>query len=480
MNSSDYNVTSRNPSSYPEKMNESTNVPSLLCRDVKQTKRRFNCANGSTFTSALGSSAGQELRIPIAGNFVLSSGNINFNTTLQFTATAGATVTADFSWFNLFSQIRIEAGSGSSIILEQIDDVGLLNNILSQWSWQQEDISRENAKQGSMQGQPDINGLLAKAGAAITVINGTSGGYDISLDLSQIMGLFTCSLPLYDTAGLTVVLTLNQFGATSFYPYTAVVAAVGPPVVVASNTSIVTSVILAKNFISCNCLEAGEEYEKDLKKMKNSPRGEISVMFNTCRRYIQSLAGSGAAVSAQQLLINERAKSCLGFLATCRTSADLVDFSKYKNSSSGWDVYQNHLYNIAGQQYPMAGIASVSEAIDEAYDVIQHLSRKPSTVAGLLSRTQASPATAYVAGVAAGTAITVAGASGPAGILCVNLSKCHATEETWGKGLNLSGSNLSNYLQVSFSPPALSTINVYSIFQMKVHIDKMGQFSTEF
>lgn len=35
-------------------------VPPLVCRDVKATKRRFNCNNGNAF-----SSVGNEIRIPI-------------------------------------------------------------------------------------------------------------------------------------------------------------------------------------------------------------------------------------------------------------------------------------------------------------------------------------------------------------------------------------------------------------------------------
>ena len=60
---SEYKPISRKD--YPSKM-DVTDIPALVCRDVKQTKRRFNVTNGSTF-----STAGSEIRIPIAGNFVL-------------------------------------------------------------------------------------------------------------------------------------------------------------------------------------------------------------------------------------------------------------------------------------------------------------------------------------------------------------------------------------------------------------------------
>jgi len=432
----DYRVISRE---YPTKMTESTTVPALLCRDVKQTKRRFNCVNGNSFATA-----GTEIRVPISGNFVLGAYNTNVNFKLAFTGSGGNSA-ADLSWHAMFSQIRIEAGAGSSIILEQIDDPGTLAAFVAQYTFSQEDVSRENARGLSMIQQPAVaTGILTKTGSAIAY----TATQDITLDLSMVLGLFTSSLPLYETGGITVVFTLNQFAASGIFP-----------------TTVTALASIANIYITANCLEGGEKYEKDLRDAKTK-NGEVSVMFNTVRRYVQSIAAG--ATAGTQLLINDRAKSCLGFIAIGRATADLLDGTKFKNSSSSFEVYQNHNYNIAGQMYPMAGVSTIGEAIDESLDTMQHLSRRKDT-AGLLSRTQASPFETYAAT-----------AAGQSGILCVNLSKCSADEDVWGKGLNLSGSNLSNYLQVAYTPAAASTITIFSIFQMKVHIDKMGNFTTEY
>ena len=434
----DYRVISRE---YPTKMTESTTVPALLCRDVKQTKRRFNCVNGNIF-----STAGTEIRVPIAGNFVLGAHNTNVNFKLLFTGTGDCV--ADFSWHAMFSQIRVEAGSGSSIILEQIDDPGVLAAFVGQYTFTQEDASRENARALGMEDQAAIaTGVITKSGTIITA--GATDASEIALDLSLVLGLFTTSLPLYETGGLTVVFTLNQFNACGVFAATA------------------TALTSIKDiYITANCLEGGEKYEKDLRDAKTK-NGEVSVMFNTVRRYIQSVA-QGSASGGTQLLINDRAKSCLGFVAVGRASGDLLAPLKYKNSSSTFEAWNNHNYNIAGQMYPMAGINTISEAIDENLDTMQHLSKRKES-GGLLARIQANPKAVYDAS-----------ATGQSGILCVNLSKCSANEDVWGKGLNLSGSNLSNYLQVAYTPAAAQTVNIYSIFQMKVHIDKMGNFTTEY
>jgi hypothetical protein len=87
-------------------------VPNLVCRDVKITKRRFSPSNGGTFTAS-----GSEIRIPISGNFVLDNKNVNLNFNVQ-TSAAGA---IDFSPAGFFSQVRVEAGTGSSIVLESIN-----------------------------------------------------------------------------------------------------------------------------------------------------------------------------------------------------------------------------------------------------------------------------------------------------------------------------------------------------------------------
>ena len=115
---------------YPEKLDVAY-VPPLICRDVKVTKRRFNCSNGPTYTA----NPGSEIRIPVSGQFTLDNKNVNLNMKLLLTAAASGTIATDFSWASLFSQIRIETGTGSSIVLEQIDDVGLWANFLYQYTW---------------------------------------------------------------------------------------------------------------------------------------------------------------------------------------------------------------------------------------------------------------------------------------------------------------------------------------------------------
>lgn len=443
MNSSDYGIVSR--PDMPGKMNESMSVPPLICRDVRATKRRFNAVNGNTF-----STAGTEIRVPIAGNFVLGAHNTNVNFKLQFAGTAGGTAVAkaDFSWHAMFSQVRIESGAGSSIILEQVDEPGLVAAFVGMYTYTQEDLQKENAKGMGCENLPQEagKGELVKSGTDLVLTQA-----DITLNLATVLGLFTTSLPLYNTNGITVVFTLNSYAASGVF-----------------GAGITSLASIANIYITANCLEGGEKYEKELQdaKIKN---GEVSVMFNTVRRYVQSqaLVAAGATTTAQ-LLINDRAKSCLGFFATSRTSADLTDSTSYKNSTSSFLNWKNHNYNIAGQMYPMAGISTIGEAIDEAYDTMQHLS-KTKGLGGVMSRTQANPALTYDNT-----------DDGSSGILCVNLSKCGADEHVWGKGLNLSGSNLSNFLQVQYGPADPSTVNIYSIFQMKVHIDKMGGFSTEF
>jgi len=446
MNSSDYGVVSR---SMPDKMNESLTVPPLVCRDVRATKRRFNSVNGNTF-----STAGTEIRVPIAGNFVLGAHNTNLNFKLQFAGTAGvnAISKADFSWHAMFSQVRIESGAGSSIILEQIDEPGLVAAFVGMYTYTASDLQKENAKGLGCNSLPQTStpgfGELDKTGTDLAL-----NMVDVTLNLATILGLFTTSLPLYNTNGITVVLTLNTFAASGIF---------------GSGTTSLSSI--SNIYITTNCLEGGEKYEKDLQDAKNK-NGEVSVMFNTVRRYVQSqqnVGGANDTVTAQ-LLINDRAKSCLGFFATSRLSTDLTSTTAHKNSTSSFENYKNHNYNIAGQMYPMAGINTYGEAIDESYDTMQHLS-KSKGLGGVLSRGQASPGLAYDST-----------DDGTSGIVCVNLSKCGADEHVWGKGLNLSGSNLSNYLQVQYGPQtATHTVNIYSIFQMKVHIDKMGGFSTEF
>lgn len=441
MNSSDYGIVSR--PDMPDKMNESMSVPPLICRDVKASKRRFNSVNGNSF-----STAGTEIRIPIAANAVIGAYNTNLNFKIAVTGSAD-TYFADSSWFAMFSQIRIESGAGSSIILEQVDEPGVVASFVMQYTFSQEDQARANGMGISMQDSPVVaSGSINKSGTSVAF---DAEAAHITLDLSTVLGLFTTSLPLYNTNGITVVLTLNQFGASGIY-----------------GTGVTAIASISNVYITASCLEGGEKYERELVDAKTK-NGEVSVMFNTVRRYVQTQASTGAQNT--QYLINDRAKSCLGFFGICRTTSELLTKTVFKNSSSSFAGWVNHNYNIAGQMYPMAGIGTIGEAVDESFDTMKHLSRrKEATVTGgMINREQANPALTY-----ASTDV------GTSGILCVNLSKCGAEENVWGKGLNLSGSNLSNFLNVQFTPAAASTINIYSIFQMKVHIDKMGGFSTEF
>jgi hypothetical protein len=442
----DYKVVSRNSTQYPDKMDVMA-IPPLVCRDVKQTKRRFNAVNGNSFTTA-----GAEVRIPISGNFILDNKNVNLNLKITAAGTAGKLASADFSWAGLFSQIRVEAGNGSSIVLEQIDDPGLWANMLYQYTWHDSDLTIQNAKQLSVASQPGVTaGTISKTGGTLTI--GTTNFFTIAMDLSQILGLFsaTTGLPLYDTSGITVVCVLNTQASMAVFDDAA------------------TTLTLSDFFITATCLEGGEAYEKQLKEEKNK-QGEVSLMFNTCRRYVQNLSG-GAAITNTQLLINDRTKSCLGFVAMSRTTADITTIGKYKNSSSAFPVYISHAYQIAGINYPVSMIGTDGEALDEVYDLYSHLSRRKEA-AGLINRAQGG-------GSAIAASVDIGAVGGPSNVLAVNLAKCGPQENYWGKGMNISG-NLSNSLVVSYTPPANTTVTIFSVFQMKVHIDKMGNFSTEF
>ena len=458
---SEYKPISRKD--YPSKM-DVIDIPALVCRDVKQTKRRFNVTNGSTF-----STAGSEIRIPIAGNFVLDNKNVNLNLKISATGADTATIGADVSWASLFSQIRIEAGTGSSIILEQIDDPGVWSAFLYQYTWDQADISLQNAKQLSVIAQPaTATGVISKVGSLLTCTTATpKQSVNICIDLSQFMGIFSANsgIPLYDTAGLTVVCVVNQMATMGV---TAVAA--------------ITAVEISDLFITGTCLEGGPAYEDMLKKEKTTGNREVSLMFNTARRYVQTVSAGGGANS--QLLINDRSKSCLGFVAMARDTANITTAAAVSNSASQFPLYTLHQYNIAGANYPTAGISTAGEGIDEAYDLYSHLSRRDDS-AGLISRVQGATlvdannvAVAYANGAAQLTAL--AASASPSQVLAVNLSKCGPNENYWGKGMNLSGSNLSNYLNVNYTTLNAQTITIFSIFQMKVHIDAQGNFSTEF
>jgi hypothetical protein len=427
-------------------------VPPLVCRDVKASKRRFNCNNGNLF-----STVGNEIRIPLSGNFVLQNNNVNFCCKLNITAGDGVSVAADFSWASLFSQIRVEAGSGSSIILEQIDDPGLWASFLYQYTWEQSNISIQNAKQLSMLSQPSSTGGLTKSGTASALTTAAPTAYlNIVLDLSQFMGIFYANsgIPLYNTDGLTVVLVMNTLGS-----------------IANANSTGATKIEVENPYITCNCLEGGEKYEAALKEMKTK-NGEVSIMFNTCRRYIQSASGSGM----KSLLIGEKAKSVIGFVAMARDTAAITLPAAYSNSTSLFPTLTNYVYQIAGENFPVQPITGSSqEGIDEAYDLYSQVSRRYDS-GGLLSRTQS--ATQTPADATAQTAL-FASATGPSHVLTVNLAKCGPNESYWGKGKNLSGSSLNTYLNVDYTPLNAQTVTIFSIFQQKVHIDAMGNMSNE-
>lgn len=438
-------------------------VPPLVCRDVKATKRRFNAVNGNAFNAV-----GSEIRIPVSGNFVLDNKNVNLNCKLVVTGANTATFGADFSWASLFSQIRVEAGSGSSIILEQLDDPGLWSSFLYQYTWDQADISIQNAKQLSAIAQPaTATGIIAKRGSLVTCLTANPvQTVNIAIDLSQFMGIFYASsgIPLYDTNGLTVVFTLNALASMGV-----------------SALAAITAVSINDPYITCSCLEGGEKYEKALKEMK-SKNSEVSIMFNTCRRYIQTVSAGGGATSS--LLIGDKAKSVLGFVAMARDTANITTATAISNSSSQFPLYKNHVYQIAGENFPTQPITGC-EGIDEAYDLYAQLARRDDS-AGLLSRVQASTfvnannvPVAY-ADAATQLAELADPATSPSQVLAVNLSKCGPNEMYWGKGKNLSGSSLNTYLNVDYTTLNAQTITIFSVFQMKVHIDAQGGFTTEF
>ena len=103
--------------------------------------------------------------------------------------------------------------------------------------------------------------------------------------------------------------------------------------------------------------------------------------------------------------------------------------------------------------------------------IYANLSRRNDS-GGLIARNQASKTATYDA----------TSPSCPSHVLAVNLAKCPITEvkTKWGAGMNLSNSNLSIYLEATYAPTAASTVTIFSVLQMKVHIDAVGNFTTEY
>lgn len=330
-------------------------------------------------------------------------------------------------------------------------------NFLYQYTWEHSNLSIQNAKQQSSKGQPAAaDNVLSKNGQGATFAADGTATLNIVMDLSQFMGIFYANsgIPLYDTAGLTVVFVMNTLGS-----------------IIVSTVAAVSKIEVINPYITCSCLEGGEKYESALKEMK-SKNGEVSIMFNTCRRYVQAVTSGGA----QSLLIGEKAKSVLGFVAIARDTAAITLPAAYSNSTSLFPTLQNHVYQIAGENYPVQPMTGEScEGIDEAYDLYSHVSRRHDS-GGLLARTQASTLTPANAGAQTGY---FASATGNSHVLAVNLAKCGPNENYWGKGKNLSGSSLNTYLNVDYTPLNAQTVTIFSIFQQKVHIDAMGNMSNE-
>jgi len=427
-----------NMDSYPEKLTDAlTNTP-LLCRDVKVNKKRFNVNNGSSF------GPGSDIRIPLTGQQTIQAGSVQFNFQL---VVSGGTGAIDFTPFSLFEQIRVEAsGAGGSNTLEQCDDIGPFHAFLAQYTWGEKDITVHSAKMGSMIARPKVDdGELTKTGLALS-----ANTYKISIDLSEALGIFTQNIPLYNTTGILVNFRLAPQA-------TALVGAA------AAGGTAATSHVITQPYIDAVCIEGGDAYEKSLMMMKDSKsgNGEVSIMFNTYSRTIQTVANG---FSTGQLLIAESSKSCLGFFAINRTTADINTLTSYKNGNSGWTSWLRHNFNINGAQYPVNPIDNAASVIDENYDLFKNISRSGSKY-GLLGIKQGYPAITFANG-----------ATGPSSVLSVNLAKCPT--DMWGAGMNLSGNPAIN-LQVDYTPGANSTVHIYALRQQKVHINAMGEFSVE-
>lgn len=425
-----------NNMSYPQKM-DNMNIPSMMCTQVKQTRRRFQSNNNTTF-----SGAGVDINIPISGEFSLDNKNVNLNFKLTV---ATATCQADFSLFGLFKTIRVMNGSSSNNILEQIEDPGHIYSLASQYTWNQHDISVQNAKQLSMTAQPALaSGIITKTGSDLAAED-----HYVSLDLSQVCGIFSAetALPLYGTGGITVTLNTNT-----------------PAAALILGTS--ATYTISDVYITCTCLEGGDTYKKALDSVKASR--PLAMSFTSVKKYEQAFTGGASATSAN-LIINDRSRSCLGFIASARLSADLTSGTKYKNSSSLFPVLTAFNYQVAGTNYPPTPFQNTGDIVDSAYDTCAHLSRSGYGKGGLLSRGQSKSISS--------TDAAASGSQSQTNILCIDLAKCSPQESrtVFGAGLNLGENNLQNQLQVSFTPNSANySIVVYAIVQKQLFIDKNG------
>lgn len=414
-----------------------------LNRDVKATKRRFYSNNGNSF-----SQSGSEIRIPVSGNFLLSNkdASLVFATTFNV-GTAGTTCLTDFSLFSQFQQIRIESAGQ---ILEQIDEPGVLYNTMSQWNWTVSDITKNNGRQMSMQDLPVVaTGLLTKSGEALT-----STAKYASLPLSELMGIFSGDkcIPLMGTAGLTVVLTLATPGARAVYS------------VPDASTTTVSDI-----YITATCIEAGPDYEKALASVKSGNQyNEVSILMKTAKRYIGSVA-TGTLTNAQ-IQINDRSKSALGAWVVGRTTAAVTSLTLYSSSSSNFPTFVNHCMIINGSNFPSAQINTLGELHEETVKVANDYRKQcPDNwqQGGLINRLGLASADGNQ------------DASGATCCLAVNLCKDNYDDTKFGTGYDLSTSNSPNLFQVSYTTGADSTITVWVLAQALLHINGMGQFSTE-
>ena len=430
---------------YNEAIQFSNNDIMPLNRDVKATKRRFYSNNGSSF-----SQAGSEIRIPISGNFLLSNKDASLVMTSTFTQATTTTCAIDYSLFSQFQQIRIESAGQ---ILEQIDEPGVLYNTISQWNWQVSDITRNNGRQSSMQDAPIVaTGVLTKTGEVLTT---ATANYS-SLPLSELMGIFSGDkcVPLMGTAGLTLVLTLGTFGARAVYSATT------------ADTMTVSDI-----YVTATCIEAGPEYEKALASVKSGNQyNEVSILMKTAKRYVGAIA-TGAQSNAQ-VQVNDRSKSALGVWVVGRKTTDINLATVYSTSSSTFPTYVNHSMIINGMNFPSAQINTLGELSEESLKIANDWRKQcPNNwqQGGLVNRIT------FTDGGSGGEAT----ATGATCCLAVNLSKDNYDDTKFGAGYDLSTSNSPNVFQVSYTPAAPSTLNVYVLAQALLHINGMGQFSTE-
>lgn len=416
-------------------------------RYAKATKRRFYSSNGNSFSAGFA-----EIRIPISVNGLLSNQDASLNFTSTFTAGA-ITALYDFSAFSFFSQIRVES---NGVILEQIDDPGLLYNTMSQWNWGVSDITRNNNKGLGMVSLPAVaTGILTKTGATV----GT-GGDKISLPLNELLGIFSANknIPLQNTSGLTVVCTLNPLTARAYF---------------SAVTAITTENITVSDiYVTCTCIESNQDYEQSLQMVKSEDQFKaVNILMSTARRYVGNVASG--TLSNSQVQINDRSKSAIGMWAVGRITSDVTAQFATSNSSSNFPTYVNHSMIINGQQYPVAGINTYSELAEESSKVANGWRKQcPDkwNQGCILPRSQIST----------GTAATGAGGNvSDTNCLAVNLLKTGYDENMYGAGFDLSASNSPNVLQLSYTAASASTITVWVLSQAVLHIDANGQLSTE-